>query len=59
MCVQPQRVDRRRCGQQARPSTSFVDNAIDLPRRIFLSPLQRFAVWDKVSEEIAFILDIF
>ena len=28
MCVQPRRVDR---GQQARPSTSFVDNTIDLP----------------------------
>ena len=28
---QPRRIDRRRCGKQARPSTSFIDNAIDLP----------------------------
>ena len=27
---QPRRVDRRRCRRQARPSTSFVDNTIDL-----------------------------
>ena len=38
MCIQPRRADRRRCGQQPRPSTSFVDNTIDLPRRNFLSP---------------------
>ena len=28
---QPRCIDRRRCGKQARPSTSFIDNAIDLP----------------------------
>ena len=28
--VQPRRVDRRTCVQQARPSTSIVDNTIDL-----------------------------
>jgi len=27
--------DRRRCCQQARPSTSFVDNTLDLPWRNF------------------------
>jgi len=26
-------VDRRRCGQQARPPTSFVDSTIDFPWR--------------------------
>ena len=31
------RGDRRRCSQQARPSTSFVDNTIDLSWRNFLS----------------------
>ena len=35
---QPQRVDCRRCHQPPRPSTSFVDNTIDLPWRNFLSP---------------------
>ena len=35
---QPRRVDRRRCRQQARPSTSFVENTIELLRRNFLSP---------------------
>ena len=38
MCVEPRRVDRRKCGQQARPSMSFVCNTIDLPWRNFLSP---------------------
>ena len=38
MCVQPRRVDRRKCRQQARPSTSFVDKTIDLPWRNFRSP---------------------
>ena len=32
------RVDRRKCRQQARPSTRFVVNAIDLLGRNFLSP---------------------
>jgi len=32
---QPRRVDRRRCRQQARPSTSFVDNTVESPRRNF------------------------
>ena len=40
--VQPRRVDRRKCGQQARPSTSFVDNfvdnTIDISSKNFLSP---------------------
>jgi len=31
-------IDRRNCGQQVRPSISFVDNTIDLPWRNFLSP---------------------
>jgi len=31
-------LDHRKCGQQARTSTSFVDNTTDLPRRNFLSP---------------------
>ena len=35
---QPQRVDCLRCHQPPRPSTSFVDNTIDLPWRNFLSP---------------------
>ena len=39
MCVQPRRVDR---GQQARPSTSFVDNTIDLPPNF-----SKFRVWNK------------
>ena len=30
-CVRPRRVDCRKCGQQARPSTSFVDNTVDMP----------------------------
>ena len=34
---QPRRVDRRKCRQQARPSTSFVDNTSDLRRRNFPS----------------------
>ena len=38
MCVRPVCVDRRECGQQARPSTSFVDNTIDLPWRNFSFP---------------------
>ena len=33
---QPRRVERRGCGQQTRPSTSFVDNTIDLPWQNFL-----------------------
>jgi len=37
MCVQQRRVDSRRCVLQARPSTSFVDDTIDLPRQNFLS----------------------
>jgi len=37
MCVQQLRDDCRRCSPQARPSTSFVDNAIDLQWRIFQS----------------------
>ena len=36
--VQPRRGDRRKFRQQARPSKSFVDNAINLPWRNFLSP---------------------
>ena len=32
------RVDRRKCGQRARPSISFVDNSIDLPWQSFKSP---------------------
>jgi len=35
---QPRRVERRRRGQQARPSTSSVDNTIDLLWRNFQSP---------------------
>jgi len=31
-------VDRRRCSQQARPPTSFVDSTIDFPWRNCLSP---------------------
>jgi len=41
---QPRHVDRRRCGQQARPSTSFVDDLIDLP-------WQNFWVRDKVPQK--------
>ena len=33
MCIQPWRVDRRDCAQQARPSASFVDNTSKLPWR--------------------------
>ena len=36
MCVQPRRVDRRSMyGQQAGPSTSFVDSTIDFRDEIF------------------------
>jgi len=45
---QPRRVDRRKCGQQARPSTSFVDNTIDLLWRNFFS---KTGVSGKVPEE--------
>ena len=38
VCVQSRRVDRRKRSQQARPSTSFVDNTIDLPWQNFPSP---------------------
>ena len=39
MCIQQLRVDCRRCDPQARPSTSIVDNTIDLLYgEIFLSP---------------------
>jgi len=31
-------VDRRDCGQQARPWTSVVENTIDLPAKFFQSP---------------------
>jgi len=43
--VQPRRVDRCWCRQQARPSTSFVDNTINRPA------VEKFSttVWDKVS----------
>jgi len=45
--VQPRRVDCRRCGQQPRPSTSFVDNTIDL---IAVAKFSKPRVWDKVPE---------
>jgi len=38
MCIQQRPVDRRRCDPQARPSTSFVDNVVNVPWRIFLGP---------------------
>jgi len=47
-CKQPRRVGHRRCRQQAPSSTSFVDNAIDLPRGNFLSP----EFWTKVRSEV-------
>jgi len=51
MCVQPRRVDRR---QQTRPSTSFVDNTINLPPRTFLSP--EFGI--KIEREVPLLLEI-
>jgi len=39
---QSRRVDRRMYRQQGRPSTSFVDNTIDLPAKFF-----KFGVWDQ------------
>jgi len=42
MRVQPLRVDCRNCGQQARPSTTFADNTIDLQAKF-----SAFRVWDK------------
>jgi len=39
MCDQLQRVERRRYDPQARPSTSFVDNTIELPWRNFPSQM--------------------
>jgi len=42
MRVQPRRVDCRNCGQQARPSTTFADNTIDLQAKF-----SAFRVWDK------------
>ena len=44
-------VDRRRCGQQARPSTTFVDYTIDAVAILFKS-----TVWDKVWEWSAEVL---
>ena len=41
-CVRPRRVDCRKCGQQARPSTSFVDNTVYMRCR------ETSRVWDKV-----------
>jgi len=38
--------ERCKCSQQSRPSTSFVDNMIDLPRRNFI----KTKVCDKVPE---------
>ena len=38
MSVRPRRVDRRRYDPQAQPSTSFVDNTVNWPRRNFLCP---------------------
>ena len=45
MHVQTRRISRRRCGQQARPSTSNVNNMIDLTWRNFL-----YRLCGKVSE---------
>jgi len=47
--VQPRRVDRRDCGQ-FQLTTSFVDNAIELPAQFFTS-----RVCDKVSDETTLI----
>jgi len=38
--------ERRKCSQQGRTSTSFVDNTIDLSRRNFVNP----EFWDKSTE---------
>ena len=43
MCVRPRRVDCRKCGQQARPSTSFVGNTVHTCRCS-----EKSRVWDKV-----------
>jgi len=51
MCGQPRRVDRRKCDPQARPSTSYVDNTIDLLWRNFF----KSRVWDKIPEGSTFI----
>jgi len=56
MCILPRCVDHHtcRCSPQARPSTSFVDNIIDLPWRNFLGP--EFGI--KLQREVPLLLEI-
>ena len=46
--------DRRRCDPQTRPSTSFVDHAIDLMWRNFLCP----AFGIKFQREVPLFLEV-
>ena len=50
---QPRRVDRRMCGQQTRPSTSCVHNAIDLLGQNFPS----LELGIKFQKDVSLFLD--
>ena len=52
--AESRRVDRRKCGQQTRPSTSFVDNTIDWPLRDF----SKSRIRNRIPEESARFLQI-
>ena len=53
-CIQLRRVVSRQCRQQAPSSTSYVDNAIDLPWRNFQSPESGI----KFQREVPLFLEI-
>jgi len=54
MCAQPRRAEHCRCDPQARPSTSFVVNKIDMP----LAKFSKSIVWGEVPEGSTLILEV-